>query len=161
MLIETGNFGRLEIPEDKLLNFRGGLVAFEDKKRFFLIENDDKDIPICWLQSADEPGLAFAVVNPFLIKPDYDFELAAADREELGIAGADEVAVLTIVVLPGDIRQMTTNLVAPLVINVRNKTGKQIILQDKRYAVNHSILAELRGGGRGGTADAGADEEGQ
>ena len=159
MLIKTRNFGELELPEEKMINFPNGLIAFEDMKHFFVIENDDKEIPICWLQSAEKPDLAFAVMNPFLIKHDYEFELSAADREELGIKNTKEVAVFSIVVIPGDIRQLTTNLLAPLVINVSRKNGKQIVLQDKRYTINHSILEELRSNERGGVLHAGADKE--
>ena len=159
MLIETKNFGEVELPEDKIINFHNGLIAFEDAKRFFLIENDDKDIPFSWLQSADNPDLAFVVINPFLVKPDYEFELSAADREELGIRKTGEAAVLTIVVIPEDIRKMTTNLIAPLVINTRVKKGKQIILQDKRYTINCPILGELRSNERGGVLHACSDQE--
>ncbi len=159
MLIDTRNFGQVELPEDKVINFKNGLIAFTEMKRFFLIENEDKDIPICWLQSADDPDLSFAVVNPFMIKPGYEFELSAADREELKIKSPDEVVVFSVVVLPEDIRQMTINLLAPLVINVQEKSGKQIVLQDRRYTINHSILKELRSNERGGIADAGSDQE--
>ena len=118
MFLETRNFGRIELPEDKIITFKNGLVAFAGMTRYSIIEHEDKDIPLAWLQSAEDPELAFTVINPFLVRPDYEFELSPAERAELKIKKTEDVAVLTIVVVPEDIRKMTTNLLAPLVINV-------------------------------------------
>jgi len=47
--------------------------------------------------------------------------------------------------------KITANLLAPLVFNVRNRTGKQVVLNIKGYATKHSLqkIAEVRNGGDG------------
>jgi len=144
MLLETKNFGTLEIKEDKVITFSQGIIAFEEMKRYILIENKDKENPIWWLQSVDRSDLAFPTINPFYFKPDYEFDISASGVEELGIVEKEDVIVLSIVVIPEDLKKMTANLLAPLIINVKTKKGKQLVLQDKNYTTKHYIFAELK-----------------
>ena len=143
MILETKHFSRMEIEEEKIIEFPHGLVAFEDMKRYVLIDNNDGDIPLCWLQSLDNPDLAFVVINPFYIIKDYEFEISPADKEELEIENAEDVVVFTIVVVPQEIAKMTTNLAAPLVINAKARKGKQIVLQNNKYYTRHLLLQNV------------------
>lgn len=140
MILETKHFGRIEVGEEKIIEFPHGLVAFEDMKRYVLIDDNDGDIPLSWLQSLENPDLAFVVMNPFYIIKDYEFEIPPADKEELEIESSEDVAVFTIVVVPQEIAKMTTNLAAPLVINAKARKGKQIVLQNNKYHTRHLLL---------------------
>lgn len=144
IIVESKYFGSLECAEDKVITFEHGLIAFEEAKRYILIENQDPENPLWWLQAVDRPELAFVVMNPFIFKPDYEFEISPADLEELGIEKQEDVVALVIVVVPEDVRKMTANLLAPVIFNARLKKGKQIVLQDKQYSTKHLILAELQ-----------------
>jgi len=144
MQIETKNFGAIEVQEDQVLTFAQGLYAFEEKKRYVLLENEDPENPLWWLQSLDDPNLVFVLINPFLFKPDYEFDLSDEDVEELGIQKLEEVVVFSLVVIPDDIKKMTANLLAPLIINATTKKGKQIVLLNKNYSTKHLILEELQ-----------------
>lgn len=148
MKVETRHFGELEVEENKIIRLPEGLLGFEEYQRFILVDGEDQSIPFQWLQSLDCPELAFVVMDPFLVRKDYEFELPPEVEEELGIGSKAEVTVLGIVVLPEDLSQMTVNLTAPLIINMKKRIGKQVVLDDPRYTVRHYILEELRRGAK-------------
>ena len=159
MKLATKHFGEIEIQEEEILSFPHGLFAFEDKKSFVLIDNEDEKLPFSWLQSVDDPGLCFVVMNPFVFKKDYEFDIPQDAVSELEIKAAGDVCVLAVLVIPEDVSRMTANLLAPLVINIKNRKGKQVILDDKRYTTRHLVLEELGKNARGGTADVGSKQE--
>ena len=157
MLLQTKHFGEIEIAKESILRFESGLPGFEQLKEFTLIGSDDETSPFKWLQCVNEPQMAFAVANPFLIVKDYDFEFSDDSANRLGIEKGEDIAVYVIVVVPEDIKKMSMNLKAPLIINSRNKKGAQIILDTDKYTVRHYILDELRR--QEVSADASADKE--
>ena len=144
MFIETTHFGAIEINEADILNFEEGIIGFEEVKKFVIIDSEDRESPFKWIQAVDKPELAFALVNPFKIKKDYDFDLTDEEVEYLGVNDASEVMVFSIVVVPEDIKKISMNLKAPLIINKPNNKAAQIILDTDKYTVRHFILDELQ-----------------
>lgn len=140
MKIQTTNFGEIQIDEDKIIRFPEGIPGFEDEKEFFIILNEDKDNPFHWLQSFNKPDLSFVIINPFDIFEDYDILLPETAKSKLQIKSEEDVAIYTIVVMPEDITKTTTNLLGPLVINTREKLGKQVILEEDKYQTKHLIF---------------------
>lgn len=145
--ILTRHFGELDVAEDQVIHFARGLVALHQAKDYVLLDNEDKDLPFHWLQSLDDPDLALVIMNPFLFRPDYDLDLPSETVEELEIEEPADVAVFSVVVVPEDVRRMTANLLAPLVINFKKRKGQQVVLNDRRYSVKHYILDEMKGQG--------------
>ena len=84
------------------------------------------------------------MVDPFKIKKDYDFDLKDEAVEYLGVKDASELMVFSIVVVPEDIKKISMNLKAPLIINRTNNKAAQIILDTDEYTVRHFILDELQ-----------------
>lgn len=146
--LNTKYFGKIEIEEERIITFPDGVPGFEDSKEFVIIENPEDDIPFNWLQSIDNPNLAFVIINPFVFKSDYDFEIPDLVVKKLKIVEQKDISVYTIVVVPEDINKMTANLSGPVIINVNKRLGKQIILDDKRYHTKHLILEELKSKGQ-------------
>jgi len=144
MLLKTKHFGEIDVPEEKFIEFAEGLPGFEQLHRFTIIDSSEENSPFKWLQSVDDPDIAFAVANPFLIVKDYDFELSEDDVKRLSIENAEDVAVYSVIVVPDKIEKMSMNLKAPIIINSRNKSGAQVILDTDKYTVRHYILEELR-----------------
>lgn len=170
MLLNTRHFGEIEIDEKNIISFDEGIPGFNHVRKFVIIdtenigdgEADSKQVkknsgddnekngcsaslessPFKWLQCVDDPDLAFAIVNPFMIKPDYEIELSSEVIETLEIEKEEDVALYAIVVVPEDITKMTMNLRAPVVINVKNKKGVQTILNTEKYSVRHFIMEE-------------------
>ena len=140
MKIQTTNFGEIQIDKDKIIKFPEGIPGFENENEFFIILNEDKDNPFHWLQSFNNPNLSFVIINPFEIFEDYDILLPETAKSKLQITNEEDLAIYTIVVMPEDITKTTTNLLGPLVINVEEKLGKQVILEEGKYGTKHLIF---------------------
>lgn len=140
MKINTANFGEIDIDEEKIIEFKDGIPGFEDEKHFTVILNEDTDNPFHYLQSVENGELSFIIINPFEIFPEYDFKIPKISKDKLNIKNEKQVCVYTIVVVPEDMEKMTTNLQGPIVINVDEKKGKQVILDDNRYNTKHYIF---------------------
>lgn len=144
MIIETTHFGEIEISEENILDFEEGILGFEDIRKFGIINSEDPESPFKWIQAIEKPELAFALVNPFTIKKDYDFELNDKDANFLGIENPAQVAVFSILVIPEDTKKISMNLKAPIIVNRNNNKAAQIILNSDKYTVRHFILDELQ-----------------
>lgn len=144
MLLNTKHFGEIEIDESKIITFREGIPSFEDLKRYIVLYNGDETSPFRWLQCVDDGQLAFAVINPFMILGNYDIEISEETVGSLNIESISDVMVLAIVVVPEDPNKMTMNLKAPVIINTKNNSGMQVVLDTDMYSVRHYIVEELR-----------------
>lgn len=145
MKLNTKNFGMIDIAEEGIIDFHEGLPGFESVKKYILLDSNDKDSPFLWLQAVDEPELAFVVIDPREIKPDYTVDIDDGEVEALLITDSSKVLIYSIVVIPEDITTMTANLKAPLIINLDNRIGKQVVLDKGSYQMKHYILNELNG----------------
>lgn len=140
MIIDTARFGQMDIDEQNIIKFRPGLLAFEDLSDYVLIDiAENRDFK--WLQSIQEPGLSFLLVDPFIANPEYRVELQAEMMAKLNIAKAEDVLIYTIVTVPaGGLQEATTNLVGPLVINWREKRGVQAVLEKDDLEVKYPLF---------------------
>ena len=143
MIVATKHFGELEISESEILTFEEGVPGFEHTKKYVLVKGQG-DSPFLWLQSIEESKLAFALVDPFSVKKDYDIEIDEETVGMLGIESIEDVLVYAIVVVPEDTSKMSMNLKAPVIINKKNGKSVQKILDNDRYSVRHYIIEELQ-----------------
>jgi len=129
--IESDKLGQLEVDETTVLTFPQGLLGFDDIRRFALVDAHDSGVYF-WLQSVDDPKLAFLTAVPWPFFEDYEFELADADRDALGLrddsGGADTMVLCLLTIDSGG--AITANLLGPLVINCETRVGRQIVLAD-------------------------------
>lgn len=148
MKIQTKHFGELDIDETKTIRFPEGIPGFENEREFIIINNEDEENPFQWLQSINNKELAFVIINPFYIFPDYDIIIPKSVQEKLEIEDEKDVSIYSIVVVPKDLKKMTVNLLGPIIINVRRRIGKQVILEDSSYSTKHYIFDEALGGNK-------------
>lgn len=156
MKIRTSRFGEIDIAEEKILHFEEGIPPFEDFKSYALITSEDTE-PFLWLQAVNEPDLAFAVINPFRLFPDYAPTVPEYALESIGHPPDEDILVLSMAVIPQDVSSMTTNLVSPLLINAKTNIGRQVIMDNSPYLVKTPIFDEVGALLNGGDADAGSD----
>ncbi|HDS01896.1 MAG TPA: flagellar assembly protein FliW [candidate division Zixibacteria bacterium] len=147
MKIATFRFGELEIPEENVIEFPKGLIGFEQFKQFVLLERRDSE-PFRWLQSLEDPDLAFVVVNPVIFFKYYKIEVHYKELEDIQVSTLDRTQIFTVITIPDDISRMSANLLGPLVINLDNNCGKQIVLSNSTYTTRHYLLDELNKGAR-------------
>lgn len=143
MIIKTGRFGQLTVEEESKIYFPEGVLGFADNKWFSLIDPGD-DTLILWLQSLDNPNLALPVLEPKIFRPDYAVRLSAAELRLLKLENVNQSAVFSILTIPEEITEMSANLKAPLVINLREQLGRQVVLQENEYSIKHAMFKELR-----------------
>lgn len=144
MILETIHFGKIEIKESDIIRFEEGIIGFEDIKTYGVVNSEDPESPFKWIQAVNKPDLAFALVDPFKIKKDYDFELKNEYVDSLGIKDVSEIDVLSIVVVPEDMKKISMNLKAPIIVNKKNNKAAQVVLETDKYTVRHFILDELK-----------------
>ena len=148
MKLNTKIFGEVEIADDKIITFENGIIGFPDLKHFTLLHDEEKGTGagIRFLQSIEEPAFAMPVMDPLLVKPDYDPQV---DDELLASAGhltTDNILVLVTVTVPSDLTKMCVNLQGPFVINVEERKACQIIVEGGQYPVKFPIYDILQAG---------------
>jgi flagellar assembly factor FliW len=145
MQLTGTRFGTIDFSESDVIALPTGLIGFGSLHRFVVIEHREGS-PFRWLQSIEEPGMAFLVTNPWIYEETYHPEVADADAEALALGGQTSYDVWTTVNIPGgDATQMTLNLAAPIVINLENRLGKQVVLEGQAYNIRHRVFREVEG----------------
>lgn len=144
MKVNTRHFGEIEIAENEIISFSEGLLGFDDMKKYIIINNPDPEIPFHWLQSIDEPNLAFVITNPFAFVDNYEFNISDRVVKELEIEKHENLTIYSIVVVPQNIENMTINLKGPVIINMKNRKAKQIVLENDKYTLKHKIINNVK-----------------
>ena len=147
MNIKTKFLGEVEIDQSEILTFENGLPGFQEYTKFILLGLDE-DLPIALLQSTEDERIGFVVGYPFAFKQDYAFDLSEEDKKQLQLEEENEVATYTVITLKDNFSDSTINLLAPIVINMKQRLGKQIVLQDsEKYPLRYEI-AIAKGSGK-------------
>lgn len=146
MLINTKVFGEVEITDDKIVTFPGGIIGFPDMKNFTLLHDEEQGVSagIRWLQSLEEPGFAMPVMDPLVVKEDYNPEIDDELLKGIGEITPDNLLVLVTVRVPSDLTQMSVNLQGPIIINVDERKACQIIVDADTYPVRFPIYEILQ-----------------
>ena len=140
--VNTTRFSEIEVKEDDVITLPAGLIGFPELKKYVLLDHD-KESPFKWLQSLDDPAIAFVLINPLLFRPDYVVEVNEAEITELELSSEEDAVISVIITMPNNPQNMTANLKAPLVFNLKNRKGRQIILNNPEYSTRHSIMEEV------------------
>ena len=137
MDVRTTRFGVIQIAEDRVITFPKGLLGFPAARRYCLLEPGDEAC-FFWLQSLDDPALAFVVTDPALFVPDYSVPIRPEQMADMKLARLEDAQVFAIVNKVD--QQLTGNLQGPLVINTITREGEQMVLAEKRWTTRHPLL---------------------
>jgi flagellar assembly factor FliW len=118
--------------------FPEGLVGCQTWKRFVLLTDDDEQLPVAYLQSVDDPEVRLLVTDPRLIDQAYVAPLSDADLAAIHADATDKTTLYCTLTINKD-GLITANLLGPLVINARTRTGKQLVLSDSSYTTRHPV----------------------
>ena len=141
MEIITKAHGKIEISDDRLITIPEGLFGFEQYTKYALVDSDYE--PFIWLQSCEDPNLAFLIVDPFLICNDYETDIDDAALKKIDITKPEDIIIMTIVTVPHDGSPITANFQGPLVINKKNHKCMQAILSDNRWSTKVDIVQAM------------------
>lgn len=147
MRAETRLFGEIDIEDDKIIELAGGMIGFPDLQKFALIfdeEAEKKERTIMWLQSMDEPQVAFPVMHPNDVKEDYNPTVDDDMLKPLGELTDENTYILVTVTAKKDVKETSINLKAPIVINTETRQGCQIIVEDD-YPVKYKLCEAKEG----------------
>ena len=143
----TKNFGEIEIADDKIIVFDKGIIGFPELREFALIYNEDRGSnggSIRWLQSMNRGDFAMPVMDPLVVDPSYNPQVDDELLKPLGEMNPYAMVVLVTVTVPKDIKYITVNLKAPIVINGCNSAAAQLIVDGDEYKVKFPIYDILQ-----------------
>lgn len=130
-----------EITEDKIITFNRGIPGFEDLTKFILEEIEGNEV-FCLLKSIEDEKFALVVISPFIVDAGYSVDLNDNIVDLLRISNENQVLILNTVTLNSDMKKITSNLAAPIIINIDEKIGEQIILNNEKYQIKTPIFKE-------------------
>lgn len=140
MKIHTSRFGEIEIDEALLFTFVEPILGYDKIERYVLIDNSPES-PFKWLQAIEDPNIAFPVTFPAYFGLDYQYVIPEEKAKKLELADPENMLSFNIVSIPqGKPEESTVNLAGPIVINIENKKGLQLVLADGKYNIRHKLF---------------------
>lgn len=136
--MEFPRFGECSYTEADVIEFPWGLPGFPNLRRWLAL-NVDSQNSFIWLQSLDDAGVALPTADPYFIFEDYDPKLPSYAASALAIESPSDFAILCVVVVTENADEMTMNLFAPVVINLRTRKGRQVVLENSDFSVRQPI----------------------
>jgi flagellar assembly factor FliW len=135
--VELPRFGTCTYNEAEIFVFPWGLPGFEDLRTFIALQLEMQD-QIVWLQSLDDLSIALPLGDPWIFFPDYDPKIPDFAQLSLDLQGAEDFTILAVMV-GTDGGPTFMNLMAPIVMNLKNRIGRQVPLESSRYTVAMEI----------------------
>jgi flagellar assembly factor FliW len=143
MHCHSSRFGEFDIRQESVLTFPTGLLGFPESHRFVILDHDT-DVPFKWLQSLDEPGVAFVVIDPALFHASYHVDISSDALNEVKGVEQDELILSVLLTIPSDDPTgITANLRGPVLMNLRTKLCKQLVLSDE-YPTRYPLFPAAR-----------------
>lgn len=126
IVTQTTRFGEISIPEDKVIIFKDGIPGFPESKRFAIL--DHKDTPLKWLQSLDEPDLAFLIAEASCVEPTFKIKVDKSVKDYLDVQ--DEESLIVFLILRVENGKVIANFNGPLIFNAEKMLGVQVIVDN-------------------------------
>ena len=134
-------YGEREYEEKDIITFEKGLPGFRELKKFIIFPVEENKV-FNMLHSIDNMEIGLVIVSPFYVMKEYEFELSDEKIDELSVEKENDINVYTTVCLNKDIKNITVNLKAPIVINIKENKGEQLILDDDKYQIKYPLFKE-------------------
>lgn len=146
MLVKTKYFGEIDLTDEKIITLDRGLMGFEKYKKFTILYDCEKEggANISWFQSVEDPALALPVVNPLIVKEDYNPVVEDELLSGVGEITEENLVILLTLTVPMDVKEMTVNLKAPIIINADTRKGAQLIVENQDYEVKYKVYDVLK-----------------
>ncbi|SHJ49649.1 flagellar assembly factor FliW [Hathewaya proteolytica DSM 3090] len=141
MNLNTKYHGCIEYSQEDIINFKKGIPGFEELKQFILFTVEENPV-FSVLHSIEKEDIGIIVTLPSNVKNDYEIRIEEEQMRTLKIQDEKDALVLNTVTLNADTEKITVNLRAPIVINIKEKIGEQIILDNDDYSIKHPLFKE-------------------
>ncbi|MCQ2978533.1 MAG: flagellar assembly protein FliW [Clostridia bacterium] len=144
MKVTTKHFGEIEVQDDQILDFIGGVPGFDGNRYVLLNSSNEENSPFVWLQSLDDTNIALVLLNTFMLYPDYAPDVNDEFLGVLEFENREDLAVFSVMVIPEKMEDMTVNLKAPIIINNKNRKAIQVICDNSNYEIKHKVYDDLQ-----------------
>lgn len=141
MIFNSKIHGDIKYEEKNIMTFSKGLLGFEDLKKYFLVDLEGIE-PFKLLHSLENEDVGMIVISPYDFFQDYEIELTEDTVKNLDIQSPEEVIIINTVTLNSDPKKITTNLQGPIIINISNNLGEQIIVDNSKYKIKEPLTKE-------------------
>ena len=137
----TSRFGEVSYNEEEVLFFPRGIPAFENMHSWILAGSEDNAVK--WLQSIEDGDLALPVTSPDAVQSDYNARIPEDELKLIGSLNTSDLALLIVLSIPeGAPWNMTANLRAPILINIKTHKAVQVIALNEEYPIRHVVFPE-------------------
>lgn len=137
----ASRFGEIEYDPAAVLTFPEGLIGFEELRDFVVMPNE-KEGPLFWIQSVEDPEVALVLTDPTNFYPSYLVVPEDEERSKIGI-DADGKCFALVVVTVSPKRDITLNMAAPILFAPESNKAIQVILENTEYQVQ-TPLPQIR-----------------
>jgi len=143
MIAETSRFGKIEYGKSEIITMVRGILGFDENIRFIVVNLEGQE-PFKWLQSLEDPDLAFLMIEPTYLNTGYIVEINPNDLITLKANSVDEIAIYVLVSIPRNRPSlMSANLQAPIAINKNRMKAMQLVLSESDYLTDQAIFDKL------------------
>lgn len=139
MVIQTKDLGDVIIEPKDIIQFPQGLYGFEKTRNFVLLSDNDEENPFMWLQCTDSREPRFVVIDPYRVFKDYHVSAISAPSI-ISLKGEESMRVLVIATVTSGAKEIFVNLKCPIVINAKDNTAAQIILDNDDYPIRYYLF---------------------
>ncbi len=120
-----------------------GMIGFPGLTRYRLLAGAP-DTPFFVLESEERSGLRFPLIDPAVARPEYALHLEPGRLDEMEIDDPEDALVFAVLFAPGNAKEITINLRAPVVVGKKTRVAKQILLDDETLPVRALLSSEFR-----------------
>jgi len=121
------------------ITFNKGMLGLQEYKEFDLVELEGLE-PYKMLKSTEDKEIGLVIGSPFEVNLEYEVKIPKETLKSLQISSEEDVLIFTTINVNSDISKITTNLRAPIIINIKKLLGEQIILGNEIYKIKHPIF---------------------
>lgn len=132
-------FENLVYTKEDIIRFPDGLPGFESCREFVLARVPEHE-PFAWLLNVADNSLRFAVIDPLIVRSDYDPKVSKSQLNPLGLQTPDDLMLLVIITLKPNLLESTANFVGPLFINKKKMVGRQIVIDSDKWSVQEPVI---------------------
>lgn len=140
MKIPSEKLGEIEIDESSIINFVSPIIGFEQIKQYVIVKLSQND-KFSWLQSVNNDSVTFPITVPQAFDIEYTFEIDDNNQKLLNLNDANDLLTFNIVNIPlNRPEDATINLLAPIVVNIKENIGAQLILSGSNHLPNKRLF---------------------
>ena len=139
MKLRTKYFGEIEYESSEHIRFPAGLFGFEEETDFLLLPFEGGENRMLCLQSMKTPSLAFTLLDPLYLCPQYTPVLQKSELRMFEVDSMEALCFYVLCAVKNPVSSSTVNLKCPIVINPTTNVARQIIMETDSYTMRQSL----------------------